>query len=117
VIGTFWPYTDDPKAKLRAVSAGQQRVSLTKTALTLRDLLAANVGSRIEVLEGSKYYRATIVGIPESSPEELAASAPAGSGPQLPQPGQLILLKTETGTRAIPIDRIQDVTFIDNPTA
>ncbi|HSG71297.1 MAG TPA: hypothetical protein VLA12_12830, partial [Planctomycetaceae bacterium] len=117
VIGTFWPYADDPNAKLRAVSAGKQRVSLEKTALSIRDLLAANVGARVEIREGDKYYRATITGIPASSAEEQEAAAPAGSGPQVSQPGQLILLKTETGTRAIPIDRIQDVTFIDNPTA
>ncbi|HUG19347.1 MAG TPA: hypothetical protein VMM56_10240 [Planctomycetaceae bacterium] len=117
VIGTFWPYADDPNAKLRAVSAGKQRVSLEKTALSIRDLLAANVGARVEIREGDKYYRATITGIPASSAEEQEAAAPAGSGPQVSQPGQLILLQTETGTRAIPIDRIQDVTFIDNPTA
>lgn len=117
VIGTFWPYADDPQAKLKAVSAGKQRVSLTKTALSIRDLLQANIGSRIEILEGEKYYRATIAGIPTSSSEEREAAAPSGSGPQLPQPGQLILLQTETGMRVIPIDRIQDVTFIDNPTA
>lgn len=117
VIGTFWPYADDPNAKLRAVSAGKQRVSLEKTALSIRDLLQANLGARVEIREGDKYYRATIAGIPNSSAEEQEAVAPAGSGPQISQPGQLILLKTETGTRAIPIDRIQDVTFIDNPTA
>jgi hypothetical protein len=117
VIGTFWPYADDPNANLKAVSAGKQRVSLKKTALSLRDLLQANVGGRIEIKEGNNYYRATIAGIPTSSAAEREAAAPAGGGPQLPQPGSLILLKTETGTRAISIDRIQDVTFIDDPQA
>ncbi len=117
IIGTFWPYTDDPNAKLRAVSAGKQRVTLSKTALSVRELLQANIGARVDLRESNISYRATIAGIPASSAEEQEAAAPAGSGPQISQSGQLILLKTETGTRAIPIERIQDVTFIDNPTA
>jgi hypothetical protein len=117
IIGTFWPFENDPQAELKGVSAGQQRIELEKTALSIRDLLAANVGARIEVREEDKTYRAQIVGIPQASSEELESTAPAGSGLRLPQPGNLILLRTEVGTRAIGIDRIQDVTFIDQPSS
>ena len=117
VIGTFWPYANDARVKLKAVSAGKQRVSLAKTAISMRDLLIANVGGRVEIKEQEQSYRATIQGVPSVSADELEASAPAGTGPQVPQVGQLILLRTDTGTRAIPMDRIQDVTFLDDPKA
>ncbi len=118
ILGTFWPYADDPNAKLRAVSAGKKRVTLARTALSIQDLLSANVGARVEIREnGSQYYRATIESVPTVSADEVEANSPAGSGPQLEQRGHLILLRTETGVRAIPIDRIQDVTFIDDPRA
>src|SRR5215471_601016 len=45
VIGTFWPYSGDPKAKLVSVTAAKRRVLVDQTALTLRELLEANVGA------------------------------------------------------------------------
>src|SRR5215210_2834238 len=39
VIGTFWPYSADERAKLVAVSAGTTRVEVSKPALQLRELL------------------------------------------------------------------------------
>src|SRR6266705_2051996 len=38
VMGTFWPYSADPKARLKSVAASQKCVSIERTALTLRDL-------------------------------------------------------------------------------
>ena len=35
VIGTFWPYSADPKVKLESVAAGKHRVELERTALSL----------------------------------------------------------------------------------
>jgi hypothetical protein len=115
VLGTFWPFADDERVKLKSVAAGKQRIELEKTATSMRELLIANIGARVEIREKESQYRATIVGIPTISAEELESTAPAGSGPHLAQQGQLILLQTENGTRAIPIERIQDVTFIDRP--
>lgn len=115
VIGTFWPYVNDPNASLKSVTAGKQIVSADKTALSIRDLLTANVGARVEVREGERDYRAVIVSVPTATSEELESTNPDQPAPILPQPGQLILLQTDVGTRAIPIDRIQDVTFIDPP--
>ena len=115
VIGTFWPYSADPKTKLVSVAAGKHRVSLQRTALNFLDLLKANIGERVEIREKEETYHATIVAIPTRPAKEVEDSAPAGGGPQLPQQGQIILLKTDTGTRVIPISRIQDVTFLDDP--
>ena len=115
VIGTFWPYSADPKVKLVSVAAGRHRVSLKRTALNFLDLLKANIGSRVTIRENNKAYRATIVAIPTRSAGEVENASPAGSGPQLPQPGKIILLKTDEGTRVIAVTRIQDVTFHDDP--
>jgi hypothetical protein len=125
VIGTFWPYSADAKVKLESVAAGRHRVKLERTALSIRELLEANIGSKIRIREArlvdgkpeSAIYSCTILSIPKRSADELEASAPAGNGPRVAEAGQIILLKSEEGTRAVPIATIQDVTFLDNPKA
>ena len=116
VIGTFWPFSSDPNRPLKGVAAGRERVTFDRTALTVRDLLIANVGARVIVRESKDHsYEATIVGIPERDPEEVAGATNASGAPTLSQSGEIILLKTDEGTRAVGIDTIVDVTFIDPP--
>ncbi|MFN3650224.1 MAG: hypothetical protein ACK47B_11650 [Armatimonadota bacterium] len=122
VVGTFWPYASDPNARLTAVTASQRRVRVERTALNLRELLEANVGKQVTVQElpvtadapGPK-YQATILGFPQRDSAELEATSPANSPEMLPQKGELILLRTGSGVKALPIARIQDVTFKDAP--
>src|ERR1044071_7294493 len=65
VLGTFWPYSADPNVKLRAVTAGQRRVRVPRTALTLRELLEANPGASVGIEEvNGKTYDGRIVGVP-----------------------------------------------------
>ncbi len=121
VLGTFWPYSADKDVKLTAVVAGQRKVLVERTSLSLRELLEGNVGAEVIVnetpLAGAATkpegltYPATIVGLPERSAKELEATAPPGEGEKLPQKGNIILLKTAEGVRAVGIDRIQQVTF------
>ncbi len=112
VIGTFWPYAADKRAKLTSVVASQKRVLVERTALNLRELLEANVGAEVIILEtGTNSYPATIVGLPARSAEEQAATSPPNSGEKLPEKGSLILLQTAEGLKALPIERIQQVTF------
>lgn len=117
VIGTFWPYSADANVTLESVVAGKRRVSVERTALSLRDLMEANVGKRVKVTEKGKkeVYEATIVGFPARSSEELAETSASDIGVALPIKGQIVLLKTADGTKAMPINRIQDVTFIETP--
>jgi hypothetical protein len=112
VLGTFWPYSAEPGARLQAVTAGQRRLKVERTALHLRELLEANEGAQVQITEvnGTK-YDATILDFPKRSSEELEATSPPNSGEMLPQKGDLVLLKTAQGTKALPIARIQDVTF------
>jgi hypothetical protein len=112
VLGTFWPYSASKGTKLTAVVAGQRRVLVERTALNLRELLEANQGADATITEsGGLKYRATILGIPLRSAEELEATAAPGAGPRLPEKGGVILLKTQDGVKVVDIARIQDVTF------
>ena len=112
VVGTFWPYAAEKRAKLTSVVASQKRVLVERTALNLRELLEANVGAEAIITEsGAAPYYATIVALPARSAEEQAATSPPNSGERLPEKGSLILLKTAEGVKAIAVDRIQEVTF------
>ncbi len=113
VLGTFWAYSATPQARLQAVVAGQRRVSLKRTALSLRDLLEANVGASVLITEtsGTK-YRGVIVGVPFSSSEEQEAISPPNTGDKLPVKSNILLLRTDEGTRAMSLERVLDVTFL-----
>ena len=92
--------------------ASQKRVLVERTALNLRELLEANIGAEAIIAEsGTNRYAATILGLPARSAEEQAATNPPNSGERLPEKGNLILLKTAEGVKALSIERIQDVTF------
>jgi hypothetical protein len=112
VLGTFWAYSADHQAKLTSVLSSRKRVLVDRTALSLRELLEANIGADALVTEsGANAYEATIIGLPTRSGAEQDATNPANTGERLPEKGSLILLKTAEGTKAVPIDRIQEVTF------
>jgi hypothetical protein len=121
VLGTFWPFSADKEVKLTAVVAGQRKVLVDRTSLSLHELLEGNVGADVIVnempLSGAATkpegltYAATIVGLPVRSSRELEAIAPPGEGEKLPEKGKIILLKTSEGVKAVNIDRVQQVTF------
>jgi hypothetical protein len=112
VIGTFWPYAAEKAARLVSVVAGQKRVLIEHTALSLRELLEANIGAEAIIAEtGGNRYGATILGLPARSSEEQAATGPPNSGERLPEKGNLVLLKTAEGVKVLGLDRIQDVIF------
>jgi len=112
VIGTFWPYSAEKRAKLTSVVASQKRVLVERTALSVRELLEANIGAEVIIAEsGTNRYAATILGVPARSAEEQTATNPPNTGERLPEKGNLILLQTAEGVKALAIDRIQDVTF------
>ncbi len=114
VLGTFWPYSVDPKVKLQSVTAGRRRVKVERTALTVRELIEANVGAEAVITEGGKpAYQATIVQLLARSSEELESTASA-PGEYPPQKGNVLMLKTIEGTRAVNIDTISDVKFVGN---
>ncbi len=120
VLGTFWPYSADAHAKLTAVVAGQRKVRTSRTALNVHELLEANPGAEIFLTEvDGKSYAATVIGLPKGEPNERAAPDPsiprvAGNPPAAPtagRPGSIVLLRVPEGTKALPLDRIREVTF------
>ncbi len=118
VLGTFWPYSPAKATKLTAVVAGQRRVLVERTALSLRELLEANPGAAVTITEaGGLKYQATILGIPERGSDELKLAAPPGTDPRLPEKGGVILLKTQDGVKVVDIGRILDATFLADPHA
>jgi len=120
VLGTFWSATNDKSAKLTAVTASQKRVAVARTALTLRELLEANEGQLVRIkmtpetttLAGQEYV-GRILSFPIRSVDELEAVSAPNTAPKLPQKSSLLLLKTDVGTRAIDISRIQEVLLPD----
>jgi len=122
VLGTFWAHSAEKKAKLTAVVASQRKVKIDRTALNIRELMEGNIGARVILTEppaGRELqpltYAATIVEVPERSGEELDKTSPPNSGEKLPQKGNVVLLKTEAGTKVVPFDRILDLTFTNAP--
>lgn len=51
VLGTFWPYSADKAATLTSIMASQRRVRVERTALTLPELLEANPGRDVKILD------------------------------------------------------------------
>jgi len=112
VIGTFWPYSADKAATLASVTAGRRTVKVEKTALTIRELLEANVGGEAIISENNHNYPANIVGFLSRSVAELEATSVPGAGELQAQLSNLVLLKSAEGVRAVPFERIQDVRFV-----
>lgn len=113
VIGTFWAYADDKKAKLSSVVAGKHVVSVDRTALTVPEMIEGNVGATVRIKEKEAVpYTATIAGVPTRSSEELERASPPGAPPQLPVRAKIALLTVDGGTKAVPMDRIEEVTFL-----
>lgn len=135
VIGTFWAYSSSPTARLTSVTASPRRMIVERTALSLRELLEANVGAQVVIKENNDVpkYSATILSVPQRSSQELeiTGAPPAPSTPRydpygnalppvdpvkpLPQKGDIILLQTDDGVKALPISQIRDIVFKTTP--
>ena len=120
VLGTYWPYSADKKAELRAVTVGKRKVLVEKTALSIREMIEANVGAKVIITERpvsqnspAQFYEATIMEIPTRSSEELEALMPSASEEHLPQKGNVVMLRTDKGIKVIEFSRILDITFTD----
>ena len=108
VIGTFWPFSADNRVKLRSAKAGQETLESKRQATDVSQLLVANEGARVLIHEEKDKYEAKILKIPvRSTPDEPT------NGP--PQIGSVVMLKTDLGTRIVPISKITEVTFLDAP--
>lgn len=134
VLGTFWPYSSDAAATLQSVVASRQRTVSNRTALGIRDLIEANIGAQVVIKESDNTkYAATILAVPQQTLAEAESSTRfvaalpndsysyrvvtpqvAGTLP-IPQKGSIVLLQNSDGVRALPLERIQDITFKNGP--
>jgi len=113
VIGTFWPYATGNNVKLTGVVAGRQLVKTERTALTIPELLEANVGATAEITDlHTNRYTATIIGFPTRTIQELQRTHSVTNEP-LAVKGDVILLRTAEGVKAVHVGYIRDVTFKD----
>ena len=107
IIGTFWSYSAEKNAKLSGVVSGKHIVSIDRTALNIPELIRANIGAKVKVSEiGLDAYECTIFSIPSRSSEELQRTNPDSNPDQLPQQGNIVLLKYEGGIKAVLIDSL-----------
>jgi hypothetical protein len=118
VLGTFWPYSASTDVKLAGVVAGQRRVLVEQTALSLAELLDGNAGADAIITEKATSpnrepvrYACTIIGIPQRSSDELATTGLPNAAPRTPEKGSIILVQTSDGVKAVIVENIQDVTF------
>jgi hypothetical protein len=119
VLGTFWPFSNDQNAKLVSTVSGQRLVKIDRTALTLKELIQANLGAEVIVREmgaapGEKdaiSYTAKILSIPTQSIAEIERTSPIGSTPTADQQSNIVLLKVDSGTKLVSMDRILELTF------
>jgi len=98
---------------LVSAKAAKQRVKVERTALELRALLAANIGCSVNLYDiNNEVTSGTLIDVPKRTTEELErVEAPTGA-PRLPVAGAIALVRTSIGTKAIPLDRVRDVTFL-----
>jgi len=122
VLGTFWPYSANADVKLAGVVAGQRRVLVEQTALSLAELLDGNTGAEAIITEKTigpnrepVRYAGTILGIPQRSSDELATTGLPNAAPRTPEKGSIILVQTGDGVKAVLVENIQDVTFKTAP--
>jgi hypothetical protein len=118
VIGTFWPFSANENARLQSVVAGRHKVWIDRTAITLRDLIEANVGNAVTVREaggaGILEYPARILDVPAQSGEEQEALDPTGSDEKVTVKGDVVLLETDAGVKVVAMDRISGISFPDS---
>ena len=114
VIGTFWPYSSDPDAKLTSVVAGRRQVRVEKPAVSVLELLQANLGAQVYLtLKNREILAGTLLSLPRRRVEEPPPAEPGTFlAPPLP-PVPLLLLKTLEGMKTVALDSIDHVTFRD----
>lgn len=101
VLGTFWPFATGVGMRLASAAASRQTVATARAAHSVGELLLANRGARVLIHESrERSYAATVVGPPGG--DEAAAA-------------EIILLQTADGVRAVRLETIAEVTFLEPP--
>ncbi|HET6205076.1 MAG TPA: hypothetical protein VFI25_19970 [Planctomycetota bacterium] len=110
VHGTFWVAADPARAALGPCLARRDEIEERVPALNLEEILRANLGREVTLLLGDKEsLRGKIAGVPE--PPRPRPEDAARAGFLVPAPSaNLLLLRTTSGTTAIPTSDVRRVT-------
>lgn len=112
VLGTFWPYVSDRRARLTSVTTGRSDVRVERTAVDLRQLVEGNEGAEVVVTEvEGPTYKATIVRVPAARKDDPPAAGGTEPARPVDPAGGVVLLATEGGTKVVRLDRIRDIRF------
>lgn len=113
VLGTFWAYSADAKVKLNSVLVGKKLVSKADMDLTIPKLIKANAGKKVLIKQNNlaTTYEAIILQRPLPKDDDENNSQPNNSNVN----SNIVLLKTLEGIKAVPINFINEITFIDEP--
>ena len=105
VLGSLWTYATTPGARLTGVTAGERPVRRMQEALTLRQLLEANIGAEavlrfdLAADEAASERQGRIIDVPS-----LEATV-AGDG----RAGEIVMLGCRDGVRAFDLSRVVEV--------
>ncbi len=106
VLGTFWPFATDRAATLVATVAGRQQVRGERPAVSLADLVAANVGAEVTIAADSTGpIRGTLLSM--GRPGAVDSIDAVGS--------EIVLVATSSGVRAVRVGRVGDILFKNPP--
>jgi hypothetical protein len=101
VLGSLWTYTTTSGARLKSVTAGERTVRRTQAALTLRQLLEANIGAEavlrfdLAADKAGSERQGRILGVPSRAGNGLA--------------GDIVLVGCRDGVRAFDLARVVEV--------
>ncbi len=98
VLGTFWPYSGEHGATLRAVTAGVTTLDGERPVRGLWELLEQNLGSAI-------MFRDTAGEMVEGVVESLIAEGTPGPGP-------MVTVRIGEGVRITPVAHMREITFL-----
>ena len=125
VHGTLWVYARGDGATVTDLVAFERDSSQPVPAVSLAELLEANVGETIDArLSGDKVIRGTIVAVPANRPASPAvmptrpALYPAALSPGAIATGEtatLVLLQTDSGMVALNKSSIEQITRVGGP--
>lgn len=117
VMGTFWPYARQAGARMTSVVVGNRIVEVDQTAMSVVDLIRANIGKRARLtLSSGPELTCELAPIQTRSSEELARLKPESLGPLPPEAGDMMMVSTDDGVRPVFVSHIRDVVFLDEPT-
>ncbi len=112
VLGTFWAYSSEKGAPLKAVIASRRDESVMRTATNLIELLRANVGKTVTITDTrNQTFTGTVIAIPQKEPETAFPHTRGQRFPTPPQQAELLLFLTEERIKAINVREVREVVF------